>query len=146
VNASFEESCVRFREFLAGNGYSSEFARITSEDVLVGGRPLLYVKLPNPDRARDDARARFEEAMKKESGVSFKAVCETDHRTLCTVWAPRDDSEREYAMCSKTDLKMSVPAGASRMRGKEVQSRLLWFYLQLRYRANRAGKDLLFWG
>jgi hypothetical protein len=146
VSASFEESCARFREFLAGNGYSRDFVWITAEDVLLSTRGLLYVKLPNPDHARYDARSRFETAMKEQCGVSFKAVCESDHKTFCTVWAPNDDSEGERAMCSKADLKMSVPVGVSRVPGKEVRNRLLWWWLRLRHRGNQTGKDHLFWG
>jgi hypothetical protein len=144
VSASFEDSCASFRDLLAGNGYPHEFVWIASEDVLRGRRRLLYVKLPIPDR-RDDACARFEAAMKEQSGVTFKAVCETDHRTLCAVWVPSNGSERQYSMCSKTDLKMSVPVGKSRVQGKEVRSRLLWWCLRLLYR-KQTGKDNLFWG
>ena len=95
MSASFEESCGRFCEFLIRNGYPGEIVWITSDDLLVTGRRLFYVRLPNPDRGRVDARARFEEAAKKQSGVSFRAMFETDHRSLCTVWVPIDDSERE---------------------------------------------------
>ena len=84
--------------------------------------------------------------MKEHSGVSFHAVCETDHRTLCTVWVPRDEDERQRAMCSKTDLKTTVPVDASRVRGREVRSRLVWWYLQLRYRGTKTNKEFLFWG
>jgi len=146
VGASFEESCGRFREFLVSNGYLRDLVWISSDDVLLSGRRVFYVRLPEPDRARDVARARYELAMKDQSSVSFKALCETDHRTLCTVWVPGDDSECERALCSKTELKMSVPAGASRIRAKEVRSRIMWSYLRLRYPGKQAGKDFLFWG
>jgi len=116
------------------------------EDVLLSGQRLLYVKLPIPNSNGECARTLFEAAMKGHSGVTFKAVCETDHATLCAVWVPTDDSERQYAMCSKTDLKMSAATGNSKIRGKDVRSGLLWRFLQLRYRKNQSLKDQLFWG
>ena len=146
MSASFEESCGRFCEFLIRNGYPGEIVWITSDDLLVTGRRLFYVRLPNPDRGRVDARARFEEAAKKQSGVSFRAMFETDHRSLCTVWVPIDDSERERAMCSKTDLKMSASVERNSVPIKEVRSRIVWWYLRLRYRREQTGKDQLFWG
>jgi hypothetical protein len=146
MSASFEESCARFREFLANNGYAHEAVWITPKDVLLSGRRLVYVRLPIPGGNREHARALFDTAMKEQSGVSFKTVCETDYATLCTVWVPADDSERQHAMCSKADLKMSAATSEGRVRGKEVRSGFLWRYLQLRYRKNQALKDQLFWG
>jgi len=146
VSASFEDSCRRFREFLARNGYPLELVWITSDDVLLTGRNFLYVKLPSPDRGGGAARARFEAATKAQSGVSFKGLFETDHKTLCTVWVASDDSECERAMCSKTDLKMSAPVERNRPPIKEVRSRFVWWCLRLRYREKQTGKDDLFWG
>jgi hypothetical protein len=146
VIASFEDFCARFREFLAGNGYSGELAWITSEDALFVGPRSLYVKVPDPDRSQEEARTRFEEAMREHTGVSFKVVCEIAQRTLCTVWVPSDDSERQHAMCSKTELKISAPAENSSLKGREVRSRLFWWYLQMRYRGHQDGKEFLFWG
>jgi hypothetical protein len=146
MSASFEESCARFSEFLADNGYAHAPVWITPKDVLLGGQRLLYVKLPIPEGNQKRARTLFDTAMKEQSGVSFKTVCETDGATLCTVWVPADDSERERAMCSKTDLKMSLSPCESRVRGKEVRSGLLWRYLQLHYRKSQTLKDQLFWG
>jgi hypothetical protein len=146
MSASFEESCVRFREFLVQNGYAHEPAWITPNDVLLGGRRLLFVKLPLPSSNRERARVVFETAMKEQSGVSFSTVCETDRATLCTVWSPADESERQYAMSSKTDLKMSAKAGEGRFRGKEVKSGFFWWFLRLWYRKNEGLKDQLFQG
>jgi hypothetical protein len=146
VSASFEESCARFSKFLSDNGYSPRIVWITPEDVLFTGRPLLYVKLPTPPRNSEQARMRFDVAMKEQSGVSFRAFCQTDYSTLCTVWVPADESERERAMCSKTDLKMSAAIGESRFRGEEVRSRFRWCYLSLRHKGEQLQKDQLFWG
>jgi hypothetical protein len=146
MNGSFEESYVRFRGFLAENGYSREPVWITRKDVLLSERRLLYVKIPLPNSNREHARVIFETAMNRYSGVSFSAVCETDHSTLCTAWAPADESDRQYAMCPKTGLKMSARTVESRVRTKEVRSSLFWWYLQFRYRKNEALKDPLFWG
>lgn len=92
MSASFEESCARFSEFLADNGYAHAPVWITPKDVLLGGQRLLYVKLPIPEGNQKRARTLFDTAMKEQSGVSFKTVCETDGATLCTVWVPADDS------------------------------------------------------
>jgi hypothetical protein len=146
MSASFEESCARFCEFLAANGYTRELAWITPQDVLLSGTRLLYVRVPIPNSNQEHARALFDAAMKEQSGVSFKTVCETDYATLCTVWVPTDDSEGQNAMCSKTDLKMSAAIGESRVRGKQVRSGFLWRYLQFRYRKNQVHKGQLFWG
>ena len=145
MSTSFEESCVRFREFLLKNGYAHEPAWITPKDVLLGGRRL-YVRLPLGNSNRDYVRVVFQTAMNGQAGVSFKAVGETDQSTLCTVWSPADESERQRAMCSKTDLKMSANTGESRIRSKEVRSGFVWWCLQLRYRKNKALKEFLFWG
>jgi hypothetical protein len=147
MSASFEESCVNFRDFLAQNGHTHQLAWITSSDVLLIGPRLLYVKLPLPNSNREYARAVFETAMKTQSGVSLSAVGETDHATLCTVWSPTDESERQYAMHSKTNLKMSARTVESRVRAREVRNGYYWWYLQLRWRKNnKALKDQLFWG
>jgi hypothetical protein len=145
MSASFEESCVRFREFLFKNGYAHEPAWITPDDVLLSGRRL-YVRGPPGNINREYARQVFQTAMNAQAGVSFSAVGETDRSTLCRVWTPADESERQRAMCSKTDLKMSANTGDSRIRGKEVRSGFVWWWLQLRYRKNDALKDFLFWG
>jgi hypothetical protein len=146
MSASFEESCARFRTFLASSGYARELVWITPNDVLCSRERLLYVKLPIPKSNHEHARAHFDAAMKEQSGVSFKVVRETDYAALCTVWVPADNSERQYAMCSKTDLKMSAATGERRVRGKEIRSGFLWKYLQLRYRKDQAFKDQIFWG
>ena len=83
--------------------------------------------------------------MKDQSGVSFKTVCETEHATLCAVCVPADSSERQYAMCSQKDPKMSAAIGESRVRGKEIRSSFLWWYLRLRHWKNQSLKDQLFW-
>src|SRR5882757_6131371 len=98
MSPSFEESCVRFRQFLVENGYSHGPAWTTREDVLLGRRRKLYARFPIPNRNREHARSLFEAAMNEQTGVSFSAVCETDRTTLCRVWVPADDTERKYAM------------------------------------------------
>jgi hypothetical protein len=115
MSLSFEESCSRYRDFIAENGYPRDLVWITQKDVLLSGKRFLYVRLPIPESNREHARALFDAAMKEQSGVSFRKVCETEHATLCSVWVPADGSERQYAMCSQKDLKMSAANGESRV-------------------------------
>jgi len=146
ATSSFEEECSRFRQFLSADGYPDQIIWVTPEDVLVAGVRRFYVKLPVPAKNLEYARELFERATRQQSGVSFSTVCETRESTCCNVWVPGDDDERQRAMCSKTDLKLSVAAAGSRAVGKEIRNRFLWWYLRLRHRKEQAGKENLFWG
>jgi hypothetical protein len=89
MSASFDESCVLFRGFLAKNGYANELVWITPSDVLAADR-LLYVRVPVSDSNQENARAPFDTAMKGQLGVSFSTICQTDQSTMCSVWVPAD--------------------------------------------------------
>src|SRR5260370_37513455 len=100
MTPSFEESYLRFRVFLTKNGFARETVWITSEDVILGGERLLYVKLPVPNSNHDHARGVFESATNKKSGVSFSAIGETDAATPRTVCIPDDVLARHYSTTS----------------------------------------------
>lgn len=146
VSSSFEESCLQFCEFLARHDYPNMIVWISPEDILMTDRRFLYVRLPVPNTNQRRASDAFEAAMQRQAGVWFSTVCDAGEVTCCKVWVPFDESERERAMCSKTELKMSASSGESRLRGKGVRNSFLWLYLRLRYRGQQGLKDQLFWG
>ena len=145
MSSTFEEACIRYSQFLGDNGYHSQILWITPRDILVTDRRSFYVRTPVPASNLERARELFETAIKQQSGVSFSTVCETDHATCCRAWAPADHEERQRAMCPP-ELKMSASTTESRVQGKEVRSRLLWWYLRLRYESRQKNNESLFWG
>jgi hypothetical protein len=145
VSSTFEEACIRYGQFLSSNGYRRQILWVTSRDVLVTDRRLFYVRAPVPAHNLERVRELFDTAMREQSGVSFSTVCETEHATCCRVWVPADDEERQRAMCPP-ELKMRASTAESRIRGKEVRSRLLWWYLSLRYGMRQKNIQPLFWG
>jgi hypothetical protein len=93
ADSNFESAQERFREFLLRTGYPKELTWVTPGDVLLGGRKLIYVKLPVPSSNLARARDLFELGMLRQLGVLFKAMGEIDGATCCYVWAPADESE-----------------------------------------------------
>jgi hypothetical protein len=145
VASTFEEACGRYVDFLARNDYPSKLLWVTSEDILFTDHRLIYVRVPVPDRNLNAVRSLFDTATKEQLGISFSTVCIMGSVTCCKAWVPADEDERQRAMCPK-DLKLSAATGISLLPGKPVRSRLLWWYVRVRYRKQQAGINDVFWG
>ncbi len=145
MTSTFEESCVRYSQFLRSNGYPGELIWVNQQDILLTTRRLIYVRLPVSEGNRKVVHDLFNKAMREQSGISFSTVCALDAATCCRAWVPADEEERQRAMCPK-DLKLSVAAASSRLPGKAVRSALLWRYLRVHYRKLQTAIDDVFWG
>jgi len=140
---TFEESVVRYREFLRENGYPSAIAWVRPQDVLLARQRKIFVRVPLPITNEAFARAAFNDGIGKKVGILFATVCEMDGVTCCRAWVPADEDEAQRALMPQ-DLKLSVTTGESHLRGKAVTNRISWLWLKLNYHKHQEQRDFLF--
>jgi hypothetical protein len=143
MQPGFDESVIRYEEFLAKNSFPSKVVWVTPEDVLASSKPVVYVRMPVSEENERLAKRLFDFGISQEKGVLFETLCESNDLTFAYAWVPRDELESEEFQMPK-GLKLSARLGSSRMPAKLVGNRLHWTYLQLRYRGQQRLKEKLF--
>jgi hypothetical protein len=140
---SFDEALSKFREFLEGNGYGKDVVWVTSDDVLLSTRRLVYVKVPAPASNEKNVRQLFDSGVAQGMGILLDTVCECGGTTFSYAWVPRHRSEAQQALMP-SGLKMSAQTGSSRVAAKTVKSTLRWSLLRFRYLGQQRFKSTLF--
>jgi hypothetical protein len=143
MNVTFEESLVRYKEFLRENGYPSAIAWVRPQDVILAKQHTIFVRVPLPTTNEALARAAFNDGIGKKLGILFATVCEMDGVTCCRAWVPADEDEAQRSLMPQ-DLKVSVTTGENRLCGKAVTNRITWLWLKLKYRKHQEQRDFLF--
>jgi hypothetical protein len=142
-NATFEESLEQFRQFLANNHYPRNIVWLTADDIIITSRGVRYVRVVLPTQRECTVRRSFEAGLVQQRGVVFEAVCEEDAVTFCRAWSPRNRAEAQQLLVG-TGLRLSVPTDSSKAPGRSVKSRLLWWFLKLKYARNKSLRKRLF--
>jgi hypothetical protein len=143
MSSRFDESFAKFQLFLKDHGYPTNVVWVTPNDILVSGRPEIYVKVPVPKANEQSVRQLFDLGMSQERGVLFDTICEDKDATFSYAWMPRNDAEAAESLMPK-GLKLSAKTGSSRVPARAVASRLRWAYLQMKYRRQQNMKPQLF--
>jgi len=116
---------------------------VRPQDVLWTGRRQILVRVPVPTGNEVLARDAFREGVANKLGVLFATVCEMDGVTCCHAWVPADEDEAARSLMSE-GLKFSVTTGESRLYGKAIKNRMVWFWLQLKHHKHQERKDWIF--
>ena len=137
---SFGDSLVNFSQFLAKNGYPEKVVWLTTRDVLLSGRFLIYVKVPAPDSNEEGVRRLFDSGASERAGILLQAIGEMNGSSLAYAWSPRDASEAERHLMPN-GVKMS--AHLEKIPARAVRSRVRWYWLCMRLRRKQGEKNQL---
>jgi hypothetical protein len=139
--ANFEAVVAEFEKFLQTNLYPGRIMWVQSEDVLLTGKRLVYVRIPAPKARAAAAQKIYESGMERGLGVLLGTICELDGMTCCHVWAPSNEQEAEESLMP-AGVKMSVRS--DKITGIPVKNHLWWFCLRIQYRRHQALREQLF--
>ena len=132
MRQTFEESLLKFQNFLENSGYPREVAWVTPEDVLIASGPLIYVRIPVAKGNVAFVRQLFESGIDQQKRVLFDTLCEAGGISFCYAWMPRSAQQAEEALMPK-GLKLSVRTSVSKLPARTVRSGVRWSYLRLRF-------------
>jgi hypothetical protein len=143
--ASFGATVARFQEFLGQNQYPENILWLMPEDVLLPGKPFVYVCIPISAANEMKVRKIYDEGVANGRGLLMSTVCEMHSSTCCYVWYPRTQEEEPQGLWPHDgSVKLSAQMDSSRVLGKPVKNRLLWALLRLRNRRKQNLKEFLF--
>jgi hypothetical protein len=143
VGSSFDESLVKFRQFLNKNDYPQKVVWVTPQDILLSGGRLIYVKVPVPETNEKHTRQMFALSLNSQRGILFGTICEIEDTTFAYAWLPSDAAEAKRSLMDNA-LKMSVRIGASKVPGETVRSLLRWSYLRLKLWRRQRQRNQMF--
>src|SRR5437588_9538989 len=72
----FDKACAAFRGFLSSHGYCDNIVWIMPDDVLLTGKPFLYLRVSSSPCSERHCRELFLRAAAQNSGVLFSTFCE----------------------------------------------------------------------
>src|SRR5256885_6286733 len=107
ADTSFDEALDSFREFLSGQGLSTDLVWVFREDVIFQ-RERTFIKTPVPVENETRARACYELGQKRDFGINLQAFCLLESRPCCYILLPEDDLDAQYLLMSNISLKLSV--------------------------------------
>jgi hypothetical protein len=128
ADTSFDEALDSFREFLSGQGVSTDFAWVFLEDVIFQDERI-FIKTPLPAENESRARACYELGQKRGFGINLKALCLLESRTCCYILLPEDDLDAQYLLMSNVSLKLSV--WTNLRKAESISNPVKWLALKL---------------
>jgi hypothetical protein len=108
---SFEAAMKEFVRFIVGQGFPPNLLWINRTDVVASkrrGRGAEFVWKGDPTQRERQARAEYQRAAARHTGVAFEARSRTKRWTICRVYVPVDDRDAELRMIPKTGAKYSA--------------------------------------
>jgi hypothetical protein len=135
---TFSLTLERFRQLLAQNKSPENIIWIMPEDVLLTGKPFIYIRVPVPTTNGMQARRTFDEGLAHRRGLLISTIFETNSSSFCYVWYPGVSEEMPRgAWPQDGSVKLSAASDESKVTGREVKNRPLWAILKLRYRSKQ---------
>ena len=133
---SFNEAIEQFREFAKSQALPSDLMFLRPDDVVVSGE-YATIQRP-PEKARlEEARAAYEDAVRRRWGVEIAGVIACSPLLGCYVYAPASDQESiERLMPDGLKLSVRTPLIKGVFGG-----RLLWGLLRWRERRHPASLE-----
>ena len=128
AETSFDEALDSFKDFLSGQGLSTDVACVFREDVIFQ-REGIFIKTPIPAENESRARACYELGQKRAFGINLHAFCLLESRPCCYMILPEDDLDAQYLLMSNTSLKMSV--WTNLREAESISSPGKWLVLKL---------------
>ena len=136
---AFDEAVIQFQSFLGNEGYSRQIVWITPCDILLTGKPMVYLRVSEPGQNLSVVQREYELGTAANLGVKLSSFCDFGKFSYCFVWHPRDKDEAQRAlMPADGGLKLSVTNGSSRPIARRVSNRILWWLLKFKYRRENA--------
>lgn len=104
----FHQAVELLVSFLATQGHQMSVIWVFREDLQMA-RSRVQVRWPVSAENDSFAREAYERARTRGLGVELRGVCRLADSACCYVWAPRDDTEAEYAFLPAGELKIALP-------------------------------------
>ena len=114
----FEQAVERFRQFLAGEGWSSSIVWRRPGDVVRRVDKDMVVRRRPSQEANDWAPRYYETGRGQGLGIALEGVCEIGGSVCATIFWTADTLEASQLMMPTRGLKMS--ATLPRSRGQSV--------------------------
>jgi hypothetical protein len=127
-DTSFAEAIDSFKEFLSGQGLSSDLQWIFCEDV-VFRQGRIFIKTPLPANNESRAEACYELGRERDYGVVLKGFCLLDSRPCCYIVLPEDDVDAQYMLMSNVAVKYIIRTDL--MEAEPISNLLKWCVLRL---------------
>ena len=128
TDTSFDEALDSFREFLSGQGLSTDLAWVFLEDVIFQDERI-FIKTPIPSENETRAQACYELGQRRDFGINLQAFCLLESRPCCYILLPEDDLDAQYHLMSNIALKLSV--WTNLRKAKSISNPIKWLALKL---------------
>jgi hypothetical protein len=139
ADTSFDEAVDSFKNFLSGQGLSTDLAWVFREDVIFQ-RERIFIKTPIPAENETRARACYELGQKRDFGINLQAFCLLESRPCCYILLPEDDLDAQYLLMGNILLKLSV--WTNLRKAESISNPVKWQALKLMNRKSRvSGPD-----
>jgi hypothetical protein len=135
ADTPFDEALDSFREFLSGQGLSTDLVWVFREDVIFQ-RERIFIKTPVPAENESRARACYELGQKRDFGINLKAFCLLESRPCCYILLPEDDLDAQYLLMSNISLKLSV--WTNLRKAESISNPVKWLALKLMNRKSQS--------
>lgn len=131
---SFNEAQSEFKNFLAGEGRSSNLLWLFREDVIFLFARV-FVRIPVP--AENEARmaACYELGKTRGFGLNLHGFCLLDSQLCCYVVLPKDDLDSQYRLMAPNAIKYSFRSELP--RAESVRNPVLWKFRSLQSKRAR---------
>ncbi len=127
-DTSFAEAVSSFKEFLSGQGLSSDFRWVFREDVIFQqGHILIRTPLPAGNESR--AEACYELGRERDYGVVLKAFCLLESRPCCYIVLPTDNIDAQHMLVSNVAVKYIIRTDLA--EAEPISNPLKWYVLRL---------------
>ena len=129
ADTPFDESLDDFREFLFGQGLSTDLIWLFSEDVIFQDEAV-FIKTPHSITNEDRAKDCYELGQKRNFGISLQAFCSFQSQLCCYIYLPEDDLDAQYSLMSNEAVKYSVWNNLK--EAQSISSVVKWKIMRLR--------------
>jgi hypothetical protein len=133
-DTSFDEALDSFKDFLSGQGLSTDLMWIFREDVIFQ-RERIFIKTPITVENEIRARACYELGQKRAFGINLQAFCLLESRPCCYILLPEDDLDAQYLLMSDISLKLSV--WKNLRKAESISHPVKWIALKLMNRGSQ---------
>jgi hypothetical protein len=140
----FDGALERFRAFLRQNNYAENIVWVMPEDILLTGKPFLYVRLPIPAENERRIRRMYDDGVAQGRGLVMATVCRMNQSTYCYLWFPKSAEEIPQGIWpTNGDLKLSAGEKSSSPAGRTINHGMLWMLLKLWHYRKQDLKDII---
>jgi hypothetical protein len=136
ADTSFDEAMGSFKDFLSGQGLSTDLAWVFREDVIFQ-RERIFIKTPVSPENETRAKACYELGQKRDFGISIEAFCLLESRPCCYIVLPEDDNDAMRMLIPKVAVKYLVLTDMT--KAEPVSNLIKWRMLKLLNRKSHIG-------